>query len=1469
MAIVGDKVRLPSSPGEYFNTARSPLNPYNQGFDGFAYGTLPLFLVRGVAELVDMASYDRIHLVGRALSALADLGTVIAAFLLGRLVYGTPVGLLAAGLLSVTVLHIQLSHFFAVDTFLTFFTTLALYAAYRAWTGGGLGSFALLGLAVGLAAGTKLSAALLGPIVALAALAPPPDGRARAGLGRLATSLGVTGMVAALVYRVAEPYSFAGASILGIRPNVQRFTDLDRWIKISSGEIEVPYMIQWAGTPNPWFALGNLVEWGFGPVAGLTALASLAVATLQLVRIAVQGGPSFPDGPRGGVHLILVAWCVLNLGYFGFQFAKFMRYFLPVYPALALLAAWFLVRLVSRAAPASLPVRVAARLAAPAVLGMTVLYVAMFASIYGRPNTRVEASEWIYANVPSGATLGVEHWDDALPLRLPGRDRRFAEVSMELYEEESRQKAPKLAENLARADYLILSSNRLYGSIARLPERYPIAVEYYRALFEGELGFELAVRFQSHPNLLGLSLDDSRAQEDFSVYDHPTVLIFRKADDFDEARARQRLAAVPLDQLQRTKPVDAGARGGLMLSPAEWRTARAGGTWSERFALDGLAASWPVPAWLLAIELIALASLPICWLLFPTFPDRGVAASKIIGLVLVSYVAWLAASLQVAPFGPALVLAALMLVAGTSCLIASREFPPRIHPGPTAPCFPAVPQAPGSLYSGASGFAISAAPRLSRMPVATPRRSPWPMLVVETIFLGAFGLMLAIRALNPDLWHSVFGGEKPMDFAYLNAVIRSTTFPPFDPWFAGGYINYYYYGFVLVAVPTLLAAVPPQQAYNLAIATIFAMIAAGASAFAMALVAGARRLARPRLARLVAAGLISAATLCLLGNLDPAVQARDALWRSGGAGVPSVLPGLTGFSRLLGGLASVFRGGVTLPFDFWRSTRFIGPEEPGPIHEFPFFTFLYGDLHAHMVALPIQVVVAMLALQLVRSSRELSSLISWRRRPIGEAIIGPEGRRALGLLAVVALAVGTLRATNTWDFPSYLLLAGGAGFLGLRAERRVGWPLSLAVSAALVALLYASSSLMFLPYLARYELFYAGVVPVRAATDVGQFLTIHGLFFAAVGGWLAVELVRAHRNRPNLGRRAMLGSGSLYSVLAPPITLAADTRLAVTSALILALGVALFAAGRGTIAIVGGLGLATGLAAIALRASPERLFALLMVAAALVALLVPELVAVRGDVGRMNTVFKFYLQAWVLLALLSGPAIVWTVGRLLRGRASLGGWGRVLVAMLLLCGLAAAVYPLRATPSKLGIRLALTSPTVDGMAYMEHARYLDGGRDLQLGDDYQGIRWMLEHVEGSPVILEGNTPLYHWGSRFSVYTGLPTVLGWDWHQKQQRWGYQSRVEQRQRDVKTAYETTDPETLRAVLAKYDVAYIVVGGVERAYYPAAGLEKFERLVGADHRSKAGEFDGVPASPSPLSLRLEVAYRAGELTIYRLVA
>jgi YYY domain-containing protein len=260
---------------------------------------------------------------------------------------------------------------------------------------------------------------------------------------------------------------------------------------------------------------------------------------------------------------------------------------------------------------------------------------------------------------------------------------------------------------------------------------------------------------------------------------------------------------------------------------------------------------------------------------------------------------------------------------------------------------------------------------------------------------------------------------------------------------------------------------------------------------------------------------------------------------------------------------------------------------------------------------------------------------------------------------------------------------------------------------------------------------------------------------------------------------------------------------------------------------------ASAAAAVATWRQSNRMLQAALFGVGLFATLIPEFVALQGDIGRMNTVFKFYLQAWVLLSISAAVALGWLARRAAREpllRSVRPAW--VVFAALLV--VAAVAYPLFATQGKVGLRFADLPLSLDGMDYMQFAQYSDQNRDLNLPGDYAALRWMQQHVAGTPVVLEGRAPIYHWGSRVSIYTGLPTVLGWDWHETQQRSGdngagYGAMIQARAQDVERAYASPDVGQALSILSKYGVQWVYIGGLERAYYPAIGLDKFRNMPG----------------------------------------
>jgi uncharacterized membrane protein len=239
-------------------------------------------------------------------------------------------------------------------------------------------------------------------------------------------------------------------------------------------------------------------------------------------------------------------------------------------------------------------------------------------------------------------------------------------------------------------------------------------------------------------------------------------------------------------------------------------------------------------------------------------------------------------------------------------------------------------------------------------------------------------------------------------------------------------------------------------------------------------------------------------------------------------------------------------------------------------------------------------------------------------------------------------------------------------------------------------------------------------------------------------------------------------------------------------------------------------------------------FTLFLIGTALAITLMVELVYVEGDIGRMNTVFKFYLQAWTLFGVSAAGSFFWLIASVDKFKGPLKTIWQGFFYVLLI---SAALYPLLGSVAKVRDRMAEDAPpSLDGMSFMAYATYYDLDTALDLSQDYDAIRWMQENVEGSPVIVEANMVEYHWGTRFTVYTGLPGVVGWNWHQRQQRtitpheWVY-SRVD----DVNAFYDTPDLAAAEDFLQKYQVSYIILGQMERAKYLPEGIAKFNEGEG----------------------------------------
>jgi YYY domain-containing protein len=862
----------------------------------------------------------------------------------------------------------------------------------------------------------------------------------------------------------------------------------------------------------------------------------------------------------------------------------------------------------------------------------------------------------------------------------------------------------------------------------------------------------------------------------------------------------------------------------------------------------------PVIAWWLALQLLGLVALPLTWRIFARLPGRAYPFAKPLGLLLVAYVLWIGATFHLLPNTLGGILLALAAVLALSIL------------------------------AGRSGLRRDAA---GRLPLVEWLRANRALVVAtELLFLLVFALWSLFRAYNPD----IAGTEKPMEFAFINGVLGSRLFPPQDPWLSGYGISYYYFGYVMLAALIRLSGVLPEVGFNLGVALWYALVMTSAFGVVYTLVALSRSGLRQE-----------------RGGGDPVVREGFVAGRAPiGWGLLGALA--LGFMANLQGLIDTAYQRSLLPASFltwlnlkdltespptgnwtggfwwwWRASRVIH-DQTLPVNgarntvevidEFPMFSFLLGDLHPHVLALPFALLAVMFCLNLLAGA--LSGKVSEERDGFWGQVGGWLARLAnasglsWGGLILTALALGSLAFLNTWDFPIYVLLAALA-FGGAVAMRDgLSWR---AVSGAALAFvtLAVVGYLLYVPFYAGFQSQLGGILPnLLFPTRFAHFFLMFGPFLVAVVFFLGLL---CHE----WGAR----STTRHSLLALPFT----ALLPVLAVGLLALTFFLLPAGKtlveqalqqpevaanvasptagGLVALAAQVRAAspwTWLALAALLAwaigavftilaarqpqvadtaddadraeefapkAPVDLFAALMIIVALALTLFPEFLYLRDLFGtRMNTVFKFYYQAWALLALASAYGLsrlaMSTTPRSLKIPAL------VLSGLLILGGL---WYPVAAIPSKADNFAG--QPTLDGLAYIRRNN----------APDMAAIEWLRSNVPPRSVVLEATGGSYspEGAGRVSMSTGNPTLLGWDFHQRQWRGneGYDKLAAMRPGVIDQIYRSAQPGEVTGLLDLWNVDYVYVGALERSKYGVsdAALGRFDSAL-----TKVYDADGV---------------------------
>ncbi|MCC6298980.1 MAG: hypothetical protein IT314_06755 [Anaerolineales bacterium] len=1332
----------------------------------------------------------------------------------------------------------------------------------------------------------------------------------------LVTSFLVAGGLATIIsFRIFQPYAFDGLVL-----NEQWVKNIAEQRGQASGEADLPWNLQWIRR-NHLYSFENLTLWGLGLPLGILAWTGFLVMGWRILKGEVR-------------HLLLWGWTAFYFLWQSLQFNPTMRYQLPIYPLLAMMAAWVIFSIQgeegkSQESSSRFPRSITRNLLyliGIVVLIATTVWAFAFQSIYLRDETRIAASRWLFQNAPSAVNLSIETLDDGgynqplpvpmgtivtpelpytiyfspvqegtlteitfgyardivsapvnltlrsasqpdqvlahastfldatqasdprgvpltftldrvvplvkdqqyllnietmgstltivgsaianetdydfgLPFRVDAYDPYGGlysndDLNLQVYWVDDANKVIRFVDVLSRADYLVIPTNHQYAQITRVPERYPMTTLYYRELigcpenediikcyykaqpgmYQGNLGYELVEVFESYPQLGPFIVNDSSAEEAFTFYDHPKVFIFKRTDAFNAEDVRALLNTVDLTQAVQLTPKQFSSFKSMMLPDDRVISQRAGGTWSELFDYDWLHNKYPylgVLVWYTFIFVLGVFAYPVARLALPGLKQYSYALGRVVGLVLLAWMAWMGGSVGV-PYTRVSIGVAFVLI-------------------------------------GLAGFGLWMKRRDEFKEDWNSNRRFFVM--VEIVFLLFFLIDLLIRIGNPDMWHPSKGGERPMDFSYFNAVLKSTSFPPYDPWYAGGYINYYYYGFVLAGTPVKLLGIVPSIAHNFILPTWFALVAVGAFGIGYGVVEGHRSKVEDDGhsvfdLRLVA-GLAGSIFTIFLGNLGTIqlivnslqkIAAPDGSVPADASVIQKTLWGFQGIWKMITEQAGLPIGRGDW---YWFPSRVIPPGPGNEITEFPLFTFLYSDLHAHMLVMPLALFIIAWAVSFVRSRVQLSRC-EW-----------------IAAFVIIALMIGALKPTNTWDLYTYYLLAAiAAAYTIIRYfdwKSYFGLPalvgkIGLALGA--MGLLYALGALFYLPFSQWFGQAYNSVSFWQGArTPLSSYFTQWGLFLFVIASWLAWET----REWMAVTPVSHLGRLRKYTIW-----------IEVALAGFIALLVFFIVEG----AWIGFIALPLAFWALILifRADlPDtKRFVLFLIGTALTITIAVEFIALVGDIGRMNTIFKLYLQAWMMFAVSAAAAFGWLLNVFFSWRFK---WRMIYQGGLYALLAGAFMFTLTATTDKISDRMNMDAPhSLDSMEYMNHSELWDG-QTMDLSQDYRAIRWMQDNVQGSPVIAEAASAgrQYEWHSRFTIYTGLPDVVGWQWHQQQQRVLLSQQVIDRGVEVGDFYNTIDIQTARNFLKTYDVKYIIVGQLERAAYTPEGIAKFDEYEG----------------------------------------
>lgn len=1153
------QIHFPSSLDQLFDAQSSPLNL--RSFGRYPWGALPVYIARGGAWIADMFApifnsklgedyflrdYHGVQQVGRSMASIFDLISILLVFLIARRLYSTRTALIAAALVAFSVTNIQIAHFYITEPFMVAFMLAALYFSVVLMQKPSWWAAAFAGLFIGFSIASKVTSALIFMMVIAAILlraayrkrsrklgadlddpvgmVPASEVERNSTFGRHVRRglryVGIAALFSLLGFSISEPYALWQFDFSKLAPQpgqnlsqtFETFMRTNPWgtviveeagIQSGSDQADIPYTRQYVGTVPVLYHFEQLIFWGVGVVPGLLILAGLGLALWLAIK-------------RRPAEIILLSFALPYFATILIGETKWMRYMLPLAVVFSILSAAMLTRGAKWASEKwpklprerrGLTVRAAQRNLFPALTVSAIVFAFLwsiaFMNIYTQDHSRVQAGQWINVNLPVGLTISNEGWDDGVPgvTGLVGGDTyRF-----DLYDDRAiEDELNYIKSKMEIVDVIAITSNRLYGSIPRLPWRYPVQTRFYQLMFAEKLGYVRVHTEHITPEIFGIKIDDQLADESFTVYDHPRVDIFRKVSTLTDDQFRTLFApalSFPLEEysVARHSKID-GDKSLMYDTPLNQQPVVGDYSWNPLAQED---TQWiGVALWVLAVYVLGFAAMPLVFVVFRRLPDRGYAFAKLAGLLVTSWIVWMLSSAHLVPFTFWSMILALVVLLAFS----------------------------GLLWKIGVKYEIR----------DFMRRKGSLILFYEAIFLISFGFMVFIRMLNPDVWHTTFGGEKTMEFGFLNSALRSPWMPPADPFFGGGYVNYYYHGQFIIGCLIKLVGIDPAIAFNLGLALIYALTFLAAASIVYNIVAWSRA-RRGSTHEVSGVGMafagLAGILVMVIGNFS-----TIAMW------LMVVFPGTTDALLAWGRDLHLVTEGFTRPFNefyFWPASRVI----PGTINEFPYWSYLYGDLHPHLIDMPFTLMVAAIGINLIFAGRYIFSQAAlgagWFANLRARSFSAWQwqwGTGGAGFLTFgfTALALGGLFVTNSWDFPTFAGVLIGATLVALLLSRKaaatdtegrvieehapeqslgLGGAFAFALASfAAIGMVAGLSILAYLPFFLNFKAFYTklgflvdgGFIPgtgvIMHRTTIWEFGAVWGIFLFVAISYLIVRL---------------------------------------------------------------------------------------------------------------------------------------------------------------------------------------------------------------------------------------------------------------------------------------------------------------------------------------------------------------------------